>query len=141
VDRRNVEIAGIEGALRAGFFHASHHVSLVLSHLGYSDSERRVIDKELRHELRQSRWAVVVARLEVLGGELLRLAREENTRRFSRGEKSLPIPFETEWNDLRHHGESGHLCYVKLTRRGLPLGSGAVESAIRRVVNLRSKVT
>ena len=121
------------------FFHASHHVSLALSHLGYSDVERLVIYKELRHELRQSRWAVVVARLEELGDELLQSAREENTRRLLRGEKPLPIPFETELNDLRHHGESGHLCYVKFTRRGLPLGSGAVESAIRRVVNLRLK--
>jgi hypothetical protein len=117
------------------FFHASHHVSLALSHLGYSDVDRRVIYKELR----QSRWSNVVARLEELGSDLLKSAREENARRLSRNEKALPIPFETELNYLRHHGESGHLCYVKFWRRGLPLGSGAVESAIRRVVNLRLK--
>ena len=121
------------------FFHASHHVSLALSHLGYSDADRREIYKELRHELRQSRWAKVVARLEELGSDLLKSAREENVRRLARGEKALPIPFETELNYLRHHGESGHLSYVKFWRRGLPLGSGAVESAIRRVVNLRLK--
>ena len=36
---------------------------------------------------------------------------------------------------------SGKLhCFASLyTRRGLPLGSGAVESAIRRVINLRLK--
>ena len=121
------------------FFHASHHVSLALSHLGYSDAERRVIYKELRHELRQSRWQVVVARLEELGDELLNRAREENARRLLHGEKAMPIPFETELSYLRQHGESGHLCYVKFWRRGLPLGSGAVESAIRRVINLRLK--
>jgi len=121
------------------FFHASHHVSLALSHLGYSDADRRALYKELRHELRQSRWANVVARLEELGGALLQSAHADNARRLSEGEKALPIPLETELNYLRHHGESGHLCYVKFWRRGLPLGSGAVESAIRRVVNLRLK--
>ena len=121
------------------FFHASHHVSLALSHLGYSDADRRALYKELRHELRQSRWANVVARLESLGNDLLESAREENAQRLLRGEKSLPIPLETELHYLRHHGESGHLCYVKFWRRGLPLGSGAVESAIRRVINLRLK--
>ena len=35
-----------------------------------------------------------------------------------------------------------HLChmeYAKLKSRGLPIGSGAVESGIRRVINLRLK--
>ena len=40
---------------------------------------------------------------------------------------------------LVKHGKLGHLNYTTYTRRGLPLGSGAVESAIRRVINLRLK--
>jgi len=121
------------------FFHASHHVSLALSHLGYSEADRRAIYKELRHELRQGRWRNVVARLELLGSGVMASSRLENERRLSRGETALVVSFETELNYLRHHGESGHLSYVKFWRRGLPLGSGAVESAIRRVVNLRLK--
>src|SRR5215212_4342261 len=40
---------------------------------------------------------------------------------------------------LDKHLASGHLGYGGLQRRGLPIGSGAIESAIRRVVNQRLK--
>jgi hypothetical protein len=106
------------------FFHASHHVSLALSEIIDDENERKSIYRELRSELRKSRWAAVVERLEQLGGKL------------TSGEGSV---FCRELRYLRKHGESGHLSYVKFSRRGLPLGSGAVESSIRRVINLRMK--
>src|SRR5205823_14979402 len=40
---------------------------------------------------------------------------------------------------LERHQFAGHLDYDRFRRRGLPLGSGAIESAVRRVVNLRLK--
>ena len=40
---------------------------------------------------------------------------------------------------LRRHGEAGRLSYPTFRRQGLPLGSGAIESSIRRVINLRLK--
>lgn len=46
------------------------------------------------------------------------------------------------WTEIAYvgrHGEDGHLDYATYRRRGLPLGSGAIESAIRRVINLRLK--
>jgi len=46
------------------------------------------------------------------------------------------------WTEIRYlqkHGEAGHLQSMTFKRRGLPFGSGAVESTIRRVVNLRLK--
>ncbi|MDR2756362.1 MAG: hypothetical protein LBC20_11700 [Planctomycetaceae bacterium] len=36
-------------------------------------------------------------------------------------------------------GESGRLSYEKFRANGLPCGSGAIESTVRRVVNLRMK--
>ncbi len=45
----------------------------------------------------------------------------------------------TELSYLERHGEEGHLDYARFRRRGVPLGSGAIESAIRRVINLRLK--
>ena len=45
----------------------------------------------------------------------------------------------TELSYLERHGEEGHLDYARFHRRGVPLGSGAIESAIRRVINLRLK--
>jgi hypothetical protein len=48
-------------------------------------------------------------------------------------------PVWTDINFLERHGAAGHLDYAKFRRRHLPLGSGAIESAIRRVINLRMK--
>jgi hypothetical protein len=45
----------------------------------------------------------------------------------------------TDINYLERHGKAGHLDYAKFRRRKLPVGSGAIESAIRRVINLRMK--
>src|SRR5271167_2777023 len=55
--------------------------------------------------------------------------------------KDLPSGHElwTELSYLERHGTEGHLDYVRFRRRGVPLGSGAIESAIRRVINLRLK--
>ena len=40
---------------------------------------------------------------------------------------------------LNKHGEAGRLQYPTFRKLGLPLGSGAIESSIRRVINLRLK--
>ena len=106
------------------FYHAAHHISLALAELGLPDTERRILFKELRKELKNSRWRVVVEKLKELGSDLL--SDEEST-------------FGREVRFLVKHGEADHLNYTTYTRRGLPLGSGAVESAIRRVINLRLK--
>ncbi len=44
-----------------------------------------------------------------------------------------------ELNYLTKHFEAGRLRYNCFRCRGVPLGSGAIESTIRRVVNLRLK--
>ena len=36
-------------------------------------------------------------------------------------------------------GEAGRLSYVQFRKVGLPIGSGGIESSIRRVINLRLK--
>jgi hypothetical protein len=106
------------------FYHAAHHISLALAELSLSDDERRRVFKELRSELRNSRWQVVVSKLEELGSDIL---------------SDKDSVFCRELRFIRKHGELNHLNYTTYTRRGLPLGSGAVESAIRRVINLRLK--
>ncbi len=45
----------------------------------------------------------------------------------------------TEVVYLRKHGEAGRLQYQTFRKLGLPMGSGAIESSIRRVINLRLK--
>ena len=46
------------------------------------------------------------------------------------------------WREIRYltkHSDAGRLRYDCLRRRGVPMGSGAIESTIRRVINLRLK--
>ena len=46
------------------------------------------------------------------------------------------------WREIRYltkHSEAGRLRYDCFRYRGVPLGSGAIESTIRRVINLRLK--
>jgi hypothetical protein len=45
----------------------------------------------------------------------------------------------TQIDYLRRHGEAGRLKYTYFKGIGVPLGSGAIESTIRRVVNMRLK--
>ena len=50
-----------------------------------------------------------------------------------------PSTIATEIEYLRKHGESGRLSFVRFRKLGIPLGSGSIESSIRRVVNNRMK--
>jgi hypothetical protein len=102
--------------------HATHHISLALGHVVEDEHERRRVFQELRGWLKNGKWSAVVL-------DLIERADE------------LPDTHEvwTKVGYLERHGLAGHLDYAKFRRQGLPLGSGAVESAIRRVINLRLK--
>ncbi len=103
--------------------HAVHHVSLALEPL-VPEEDRKRIFKKLRKWLKQGAWRKVV---HDLIDRLLQAGLDENA------------PAWTEINYLERHGEAGRLDYAKFRRRKLPVGSGAIESAIRRVINLRMK--
>ena len=102
--------------------HAVHHISLALEHVVEDKDVRRRLFKKLRKWLKHGDWWEVVL-------ELAKLA------------KDLPSGHAvwTPLSYLERHGEAGHLAYARFRRRGVPLGSGAIESAIRRVINLRLK--
>jgi hypothetical protein len=102
--------------------HAVHHISLSLEPVVEDKDVRRRLFKKLRKWLKQGDWWEVVLELATLA-------------------KDLP-PGHDAWTSLSYlerHGEAGHLDYARFRRRGVPLGSGAIESAIRRVINLRLK--
>jgi hypothetical protein len=103
-------------------YHATHHVSLALAALGLPDSLRMPLYREHRTLLRNGQWRQVV-------DELMALAEDatEDSQVW------------TEIAYLEKHGEAGRLMYPTFRGKGLPLGSGAIESNIRRVVNLRLK--
>ncbi len=100
--------------------HAVHHVSLALDHLRLSDKVRRRIFRRLRQQLR--------------GGRADSVVRELKER--ARG-KSKADGVWTQIEYIRKH--LPHMQYKRLRRSGLPMGSGAIESAIRRVINQRLK--
>lgn len=106
--------------------HAVHHVSLALEALEplVSAAERPRLFKKLRKWLKNGRWQKVTH-------ELVRLAIEADAPDDG--------PVWTEIDFLERHGDAGRLAYARFRRRKLPVGSGAIESAIRRVINLRMK--
>lgn len=103
--------------------HAVHHVSLALGTLA-SDADRKRIFKKLRKWLKQGAWRKV---LKDLVDRMVERGLDETAEVW------------TELNFLERHGEAGRLDYATFRRRKLPIGSGAIESAIRRVINLRMK--
>lgn len=103
--------------------HAVHHVNLALELL-VPPEDRMGIFKRLRKWLKQGAWRKVT-------GEL--------TNRMLKRESEGKVPVWNEIDYLEGHGKAGHLDYAKYRRRNLPIGSGAIESAIRRVINLRMK--
>jgi hypothetical protein len=103
--------------------HAVHHVSLALEPL-VPEAERPRTFKKLRKWLKQGAWRKVV---HDLIDRMVEVGLDETS------------PVWTEINYLERHGEAGRLDYAAFRRRNLPVGSGAIESAIRRVINLRLK--
>jgi hypothetical protein len=100
--------------------HAVHHVSLALQALGLAEPERTATYRTLRHQLRAGRSREVVAKLRAM---------------------AQAQPFDSEvWTEIEYLDKhESHLRYDWFGYRGRPIGSGAVESAIRRVINLRLK--
>jgi len=104
------------------FWHAAQHVSAALAHLPIEAKERRRLYRKLR------KW--------MLGGKAWEVTRE--LRRLGQ-EHGVEVAMEADLAYLEKHEDSCRMDYARYRQRGLPIGSGAVESAIRRVINLRVK--
>jgi hypothetical protein len=106
--------------------HAVHHISLALEPV-LEGAERQRVFKKLRKWLKTGLWRKVVR-------ALMSLTVDAEDARLPKTSAMWP-----EISYLERHGAAGHLDYARYRRRGLPLGSGAIESTIRRVINLRMK--
>ena len=104
------------------FCHAAYHISLALKALDLDETLRRETFGQMRKLLKRSRYDQVVEQLEKL---------------------ACGQPKDSDiWTEIRYlqrHGQEGHLHNATFHRRGIPCGSGAIESAIRRVINQRLK--
>jgi hypothetical protein len=104
------------------FWHAAQHIGLALGHVPITDKERKRLYRKLRKWLK--------------GGKAWEMTQELR----SLGEKQGVLEaMEGDIGYLEKHEDHAHMDYAQFLRRGLPIGSGAVESAIRRVINLRIK--
>jgi len=102
--------------------HAVHHVSLALEDVAQSSAARKERYARLRQLLKQGKAESVIKELEQLAA--------------GRSDKSVI------WREIRYlqkHADAGRLRYAVMRYRKLPIGSGAVESTVRRVINLRLK--
>jgi len=104
------------------FWHAAQHIGLALGHVPITDKERKRLYRKLRKWLK--------------GGKAWEMTQE--LRRVGETHGVLEA-MEVDLGYLEKHEDHGHMDYARFLRRGLPIGSGAVESAIRRVINLRIK--
>jgi hypothetical protein len=104
--------------------HAVHHLSLALQASGLSEGERTERYARLRRLLKKGRSEDVIEELE----------------RLAVGQPEGAAVWR-EIGYLIRHSEAGRLRYDCFRCRGVPLGSGAIESTIRRVLNLRLKGT
>jgi hypothetical protein len=104
----------------ADFYHAVEHLTAIAELCTrWTEDRRKRWVKSMRHKLVQGKVLEVIAAAKAL-------CRGRNARRL----RTEVEYFETRKSRMR---------YRTFRRRGIPLGSGAVESAIRRVVNLRLK--
>jgi hypothetical protein len=104
------------------FYHASQYLSEALATCRHMPkAQRQALYRRLRHALRRQADGV-----EVVQKALRTLATRQRGKAITRA--------------LRYVEAHAHrMRYVTLEARKLPIGSGQVESAVRRVVNLRFK--
>jgi len=104
------------------FYHASEHLYAAIELCrSLSAQERKQLYEQLRHTLRTDPQGVEQV--------IQRLQQEAVTRRGKKMKKAL-VYFE------KH---TARMAYTNLDAQKLPVGSGGVESAVRRVINARFK--
>jgi hypothetical protein len=120
--QRSPEIPATKLVEVLDFYHASQYLSETLATCrSIPKAQRQALYKRLRHALRHQEDGVEVV-LEELG-----------TLATTQRGKAIP-------RALGYVATHAHrMRYVTLEARKLPIGSGQVESAVRRVVNLRFK--
>jgi hypothetical protein len=120
---KRVGLDETKAAYALDWCHALHHVGLALAAVGLPADEHRRVFKKMRKWLKKGMAALVLNELERLAGQ----------------QHGALEAMKTAVAYLDRHLAAGHLEYDELQSRGLPIGSGAIESAIRRVINLRLK--
>jgi hypothetical protein len=115
---------GLEGRCQelVDFYHVVEHINtLAALKTSWRSSERKRWVSRQRRRLWRGEVKAFIAEIE----------------RFCRGKRAKGWTRERDY--LLRNARAGRLDYAKARRAKLPMGSGTMESAIRRVVNLRLK--
>lgn len=102
------------------FYHAIEHINKVSQFKkGWDDAERRKWQKTQRHHLLSGKVDCVIQAI----------------HEICKGRLSKDIKTEKNYFDRN----KGRMNYAAIKTLNLPIGSGAIESSVRRVINLRIK--
>ena len=104
------------------YYHAVEHLRKLSKFLPYTESKQKVVFEEWKDDL----W-------EGLANSIPR----DFNKRMKKEKEEITEEMETEINYFKKHHD--HMQYKKYKRRKLLCGSGLVESAVRRIINLRFK--
>jgi len=115
-------LVGVRCRELVDFYHVIEHVyALAALNTSWRARERKRWATRQRRRLRRGELAAFV----------------EEVERFCRGKRGKGWARERDY--LLRNARAGRLNYAKARRAKMPIGSGTMESAIRRVVNLRLK--
>jgi len=104
----------------ADFYHAVEHLEAIAElRAGWTEAQKQHWVKTMRRRLKSGKVDLVI----------------DDARQLCVGRAAKEIATEVNYFEERRD----FMQYADFRRRGIPLGSGAVESAVRRVVNLRLK--
>ena len=108
---------------RVDFYHVVEHLYTL------AGLKRNWTSRRRRQWVRKRRRDLLAGKLKPFMAEI---------KRQSQGRSQL---LRRERNYFLHHGQAGRLNYATVSSYSFPMGSGSMESSIRRVVNLRIKGT
>jgi hypothetical protein len=120
--RQRAGLTADQAVLLLDWCHAAQSIGEAVALVEVAEGERRRLYQKMRKWLLGGWWGQVVNELQRLGEK-----------------QGCGEAMATAVTYLSKHGQAGHLKYAAARKRGLPIGSGAIESAIRRVINLRLK--
>lgn len=121
---RKLKIPFSKVVLTLDYYHAIEHLKELSKFLPYSQQEQQAVFCKWKEEL----W----------GGAARGIVRDFK-KRIKQSKNTLSEAMKTALDYFYKHHD--HMQYSKFKRRNLLCGSGLVESAVRRIINLRFKGT
>ena len=119
---RSLKIPFSKITLTLDYYHAVEHLKELSDYLDYSEEKQKVVIQE---------WK------DILWSGRTRLMINDFKKRMKQQKRTITQEMKTAYNYFKKHHD--RMQYSKYKRHKLLVGSGLVESAVRRIINLRFK--